>query len=82
MLQVNHTNDESNYEMVSREQSLSMRDHGTHDSRVVLYAPVTGKLFGKYDMNYTVMVCMCVCVCLCVCECVCECVFVCVFVCV
>ena len=61
MLQVNHTNDESNCEMVSREQLLSVRDHVTHDSRVVLYAPVTGKLFGKYDMNYTVMVCTCVC---------------------
>ena len=75
MLQVNHTNDEDKYEMISREQSLSMRDHVTHDSRVVLYAPVTGKLFGKYDMNYTVMVCVCtavvrVCVYTCVYACV------------
>ena len=49
-------NNEDNYEMISREHSLSMKDHVIHESRVVLYAPVTGKLFGKYDMSYTVMV--------------------------
>ena len=72
---------DGNSEIISREQALNMKDHVMHECRVVLYAPVTDKLFGKYDMSYTVMVCNCVycivrvyvcvyCVCMCV-VCVC-----------
>ena len=53
------------YEDVSREQALNIKDHVTHASHTLLYAPVNGKLFGKYNINYTVMVCVCVCVCAC-----------------
>ena len=61
-------NDVDRYEMISREQSLNTGDHVTHNCCAVLYAPVTGKLFGKYDMSYTVMVCCILHVCiLCVC---------------
>lgn len=44
--------------MISKEQALNMKDHVTHASHTLLYAPVTGKLFGKYDMSYTIMVCI------------------------
>ena len=66
---------------------MNLTDHVTHASHVMLYAPVPGKLFGRYDMKYTVMVRVCgrsVCMCLCVrararvCVCVCVCVHMCV----
>ena len=44
------------YEDISREQALNIKDHVTHASHTLLYAPVNGKLFGKYDMSYTIMV--------------------------
>jgi len=45
---------------------MNLKDNVTHASHTILYAPVPGKLFGKYDMKYTVMVCTCVCLCVCV----------------
>ena len=43
--------------MISREQALTMEDHVIHESCAMLYAPVTDKLFGQYDVNHTIMVC-------------------------
>ena len=50
------------YESITREQALSMKDHVIHASHTLLYAPVNSKLFGRYDINYTVMVCTMLCV--------------------
>jgi len=72
---------------------MNLTDHETHASNVILYAPVLGKPFSKYNMKYAMMVCVCLCslcvcigcvsVCIgCVCVCVCVCVRVCVCVCV
>ena len=44
------------YEDITREQAVNIKDHVTHASHTLLYDPVNGKLFGKYDMSYTIIV--------------------------
>ena len=59
------TDNKATYQDITRDDAMNLTDHVTHASHVMLYAPVPEKLFGRYDMKYTVMVrvwCVHVCV--------------------
>ena len=46
------------YKEISRAESFKLpAERYTHAAHVLVYAPWTTKLFGKYDCKYHVMVC-------------------------